>query len=186
MADWFSSDWHLMHKRIQEFCPYSRKGSDPKEMSDMIISNMCDNLKPGDNLYNIGDVSFGTEEETINYLMKIKKAGIKHHLILGNHDHRVTKSRAIQSCFDSIQDYLEIIFGKKSYIVMSHFPMETWARGHHGAFMLHGHKHSTWQPLDGLRRMDVGLDSRAAGDMKPYHLDEIVSILKPLPFGTHH
>lgn len=155
-------------------------------MSEMIIERVIETVPRGSNLYNIGDVSFADEETTVKYLSRIKRAGINHHLILGNHDHRVKKSTAIRECFTTIQDYLEITRNKKKYFVMSHFPMSTWHRSHYGAMHLHGHCHSTYQPLDGIRRLDIGIDGRAAGDMKPYSLEEVLDILSHFPYGIHH
>lgn len=182
----FTSDWHLFHKRIQEFCSYSRKGSSPEEMSKLIVQNVLSTLSCGDTLYNLGDVSFGSEQETFQLLMQIKNAGIKHILILGNHDHRIKKSEPLQSCFDEIYDDLDLEIGKKNYIVLNHFPKKVWHRSHHGAYHLYGHSHSQYQPVDGQRSMDIGIDTRASGDMKPYSLQEIESRLKYFDYGIHH
>lgn len=182
MATWYSSDFHLFHRNIMKFCPYSRKGVDYIDMSNRIIQNMMDTVPHGDDLYILGDVSFGKYDETLQ-LLKPLGHHCRMHLILGNHD-KESDMRSM-GVFQSVQDYLEISVNKRS-VVMSHYPMKAWNKGHHSSFHLHGHVHSGWQPVDTGRFMDVGIDTRAAGDMKPYSWAEIENILKHEPRGAHH
>jgi calcineurin-like phosphoesterase family protein len=185
MTTFFSSDWHLSHKRISEFCPFSRKGNAPQEMNELIFANISKQVKRGDVIYNIGDISFGKEEETLKFLNAIKRLGVEHHLILGNHDYAMKKNPRLLEQFNSVQDYKEAKIQGQN-IVMSHFPMETWSQSHRGAWMLHGHKHSTHQPIDNMRRMDVGLDSRPAGDMTLWSFEEIKKIMDNCENTYHH
>ena len=169
----WSSDWHIFHKRIQEYCPYTRQGETPEQMTEMIIHNISTQVKPGDVIYNLGDVSFGTEDQTESALKQIKKMRVQHHLIFGNHDKAIRKSQKLQDQFTSISDIKEITIDKQVF-VMSHMKMTTWNRSSYGSIHLHGHLHSTYQPnFD--RALDVGIDTR--GGMKMYSYEEVMSIM---------
>lgn len=179
----YTSDWHLYHKNIKEFCPHSRKGDTPEQMSEMILENIFKQTRPGDIIYNLGDVSFGTAEQTTTALTKINKMRIVHHLILGNHDHRIKKDNNIGQLFDSV-DNLKTINVNKQAVVLCHFPMRSWDRMHHGSFMLHGHTHGSLSTPG--RIMDVGIDTRPCGDMTLWSHEEIVKILSTQQPGWHH
>ena len=180
---WFSSDLHLHHRRIQEFCPYTRKGSDVDDMTARIIDNILTTLKPKDTLINLGDFSFGTPTQTRDALKAIHDRGIKHHIVWGNHDHYSRGSEEHKSFFETTNDDVTFTFNKNVF-VCHHFPKASWDRMGHGSYHLHGHTHGDYS-VEG-RIMDVGIDTRAAGDMKPYHISEIVKILENEPFGYHH
>ena len=173
----FTSDWHLNHRKIQEYCPFSRKGDTPEQMTEMILENISSQTKPGDVIYNMGDVSFGTFDQTLDTLSKIKKMRVAHHLVLGNHDHRIRKDQVLQSKFDSVADMNTITIAKQ-VIVMCHFSMSIWDRKHYGAIHLHGHGHAAYQLPSTDKKMDVGIDSRPAGDMTLWPYEKIIDILK--------
>lgn len=175
MTTFFTSDWHLFHKKIHEYCPFTRRGSSPKEMSQIILGNINSQVKPGDIIYNLGDVSFGSTAETLDVLGAIKDMGVVHHLVLGNHDHNITKNENLLSMFDSVQLGLNILHMKRR-IDMTHMPKVTWDRARYGGYHLHGHRHSSYQPVFN-RALDVGIDSRATGDMKMYTFEEIEKIM---------
>lgn len=153
-------------------------------MSHMIVQGVLDTCKPGDTLYNLGDISFGSPAETVALLKKIRDAGIKHILIEGNHDKSL--SRECLDIFDSVHQKMNLKIDKKRIAVLCHFPVDSWENAHYGSYMFHGHRHSAHQPIDNRRRMDVGIDTRPAGDMKPWNLDELMNILKHCAHGEHH
>ena len=179
---YFTSDWHLFHKRIQQFCPFSRKGSTLEEMNEMIIQNVIDTVPEGGDLWNLGDITFGNYDETKKLLRRIADH-CNHHLVLGNHDNE--DDLRFMGVFATIQDYKKLKIGKTSYILF-HFPIESWDSGHHGSYHLHGHRHSEYQKPGTGKFMDVGIDTRAAGDMKPYSLEEIRKCLQFETKMKHH
>lgn len=179
----FTSDWHLYHKKIQEYCPATRKGDTPEQMTEMILTNISEQSNYGDVIYNIGDVSFGTRQQTLDALRDIQKMGIKHHLILGNHDKRIRDDEVLQECFESVSDMKAITLGKQ-VIIMSHFAYAIWDRKHYGSWHFFGHSHGGYQQEG--KCMDVGIDSRPTGDMKMWTYDELAEIMKHQPTGRHH
>ena len=184
MNYYFTSDFHLWHKKIAEYCPYSRKGDTPDHMTEIILNNISEQTKPGDVIYNIGDFSFGSFEQTQSALLKINKMGVKHHLILGNHDKRIRDSSVLCAYLDSVGDMKTFSIGKQVFD-LCHMRKTTWERARYGAIHLYGHSHSQYQSVFD-KSLDVGIDSRASGDMKMYHLDEILNIMKFCVSGKHH
>jgi calcineurin-like phosphoesterase family protein len=179
----YTSDLHCYHRHIQEFCPFSRKGDSPEQMTDMILENISSRTRPGDILYNLGDVCFQTLGHTLIVLNKIKSMGIEHHLILGNHDERIRNNPECWPLLTSIQDMKFITVGKKQ-ISMCHFPLAKWNNQHNGAWSLHGHSHGGY--VCAGKQFDVGIDTRTSGDMMPYSHHEIKKIMDMQEITPHH
>jgi len=150
-------------------------------MTEMIVDNIISKVPKGGILWNLGDVSFGRSEETAQMLKRIADH-CEHHLIFGNHDHGIEKH---SQYFKSMQHDTQIKVGKRTFI-LHHFEKKIWDRAHHGTYHLFGHAHSQYQPDMTRRCMDVGIDTRAGGDMKPYSFDEICAILDPIEPIKHH
>jgi calcineurin-like phosphoesterase family protein len=151
--NFFTSDLHYGHKNIITFC--KRPFETVDEMDQGLIDNHNAVVRPRDTTYFLGDISFyesfDKTAEIINQLNGNKV------LIYGNHDWKFRKDypKLFQSCWD----YFELRRGK-SMIVMSHYPMLQWNKGHHGSIMLHGHSHGMVNPENaGRNRYDVGVDS---------------------------
>lgn len=182
MTVFFTSDIHAYHKNILKYNPYSRKGKDENEMTEMILENLS-SIKPNDVLYNLGDFSFGSYLQTEYLLTKIKKMGFQHHLVYGNHDQTIKKTPYFQEFFDSVQEKKFIKIGGR-HIVLNHFPEAVWDRGHYGSYMLHGHCHGGYTGVG--RIMDVGIDTRPNGDMNMWSFEEIDSIMSVIEYRKHH
>jgi calcineurin-like phosphoesterase family protein len=123
-----------------------------------------------DDVFILGDVSFGSEQNTYDTLQMMNG---KKHLIIGNHDHNIYKSKRLSSCFASMQNYKEITVDT-TRLVLFHYPIESWNRWRHGAIHLHGHMHGRFGDDNLKNRMDVGVDNRKDKLMIPFTLDEIL------------
>ena len=56
---WFTSDWHIGHKRILDFCSGTRGHlADLDTMYAALIKNYNNKVAPGDVCYFLGDFSF--------------------------------------------------------------------------------------------------------------------------------
>lgn len=176
----FTSDTHFGHKNIQKFCPETRKGKDIDEHNELIIKNWCEQVKPQDRVYILGDMFFCnfTKAQEI-----MKRLPGQIHLILGNHDRVVESNSILRSKFASVSQYKEIRL-EEIKICMFHFPIFEWHQIHHGAFHLYGHVHGSVQ-VPG-RAMDVGIDSRPDGDMKLWTWEEVKQTLLSRELRTHH
>lgn len=171
----FTSDTHFFHKKIQEFCPDTRKGKDVQEMNELIIEAWNSKVRPGDMIYHLGDFSFGKEEETLELIGRLN--GIIH-LIKGNHDGS-RFLRAVGHKFASVKDK-RVLRVDDLTIVLDHFPIESWDRMHHGSLHFHGHLHGDDHHACRIvkNRIDVGVDCRPQKDMAPFHLDEVLQLIK--------
>lgn len=179
----FTSDTHFGHKNIvlgvtnwpdeskERSC---RKFETINEMDELLLEHINSKVKSTDTLYHLGDWSFGDFENILTYRKRINCRNV--HLILGNHDHHIERNRAgIRGAFSSVTHYLEVSFNKH-HIIMSHYPFQSWNRGHHGSWMLHGHCHGNL-PLDAMNRKihDVGVDTHQ--NFSPYSFDEMIEIM---------
>ena len=174
---WFCSDLHYHHKNIIKF---QKERCDAmcltEDMSDIekleshdkwLVEMWNNTVDKHDHIYILGDVSFGSQEETKNFLAKLK--GHKH-LIIGNHD---KSCQGLENYFESVSQIKEFPIKKHQYdfleeniyLVLCHFPMVAWNRRLHGAFHLCGHTHGTLDKINKDSeelRVDIGLDSEIA------------------------
>ena len=159
MSDsWFTSDHHFFHKKIIKYCARSRPFDTIEEMNEGLIERWNERVKPGDDVYHLGDFSFGTHEKTAAILSRLKG---NIHLILGNHD-RAFQSGLIHSLTE-VTTYKELPTKKFGVpIVLCHFPIESWHRRDYQSIHVHGHLHSTsgHHPCTQMaNRLDVGVDA---------------------------
>ncbi len=162
---WFTSDTHFGHSNIIKYC--NRPFTSIEEMTEGLIDNFNQIVKPGDTLYHLGDISLNKEVDTNKILSRIN--GTKH-LLTGNHD-RVYMDR-LNLSFESIQDYA-VVKVEGVTLVLMHFPILSWDRRQHGAIHLHGHTHGGLNN-SGTLRFDVGVD---CWGMRPVCLDQILELL---------
>ncbi len=179
---YFTSDLHYAHRRIQEFCPSTRKGKDWEEMSEMLIRNLEETLRPGDVLYNLGDVAFQGIDFCGKILSRIKSTGAEHHLILGNHDHNIRKNQELKDLCTSVSSMKTVVI-EKQLVVMCHFPLAHW-EAEETSIHLHGHCHGSYQAPG--RILDVGIDNRRQADMMPWTWDEIKQDMKTVKQKVGH
>jgi len=199
---WFTSDWHIGHNNVLNFCKETRGHlQDLDHMHTVLIDNYNERVKPDHTCFFLGDFAFKGMEYGAKVLERMHGKKI---LIRGNHDkgHQSLSNMG----FDAVMDSMEIKLGGL-YITASHFPLsgierenckgfkkyiegENW----HGEFKytedylvipdrgqnihLHGHIHS---PNRGLSKKicgiqyDVGVD---ANELKPISLNNIIKQIK--------
>ena len=201
---WFTSDTHYNHKNIVRGTSEWELGLDRtqrvrdfdtlEDHNAKLVENFNKLVKPDDELYHLGDWSFGGISNIWNFRKQLKCKNI--HMILGNHDHHIENNKRItitkqefidndyllaydvigstayvdiKDLFSSTSHYKSIsINGQK--IILCHYAMRVWEKSHKGSWMLYGHSHGTL-PEDASRRsMDVGVDTN---DLKPYSYSEI-------------
>lgn len=178
---WFTSDTHFWHKRILDFCPDTRLGhTDVDAMSEALIWQWNDQVKKGDLVYHLGDFSFGSYEQTMDTLKRLKGSI---HQIEGNHD-SVLSRQEIRKRFSSFQTYKEVRIDNIK-VCMFHFPMWEWHHCHKGSFHLFGHVHETYSTVRG-RSLNVGIDARPNKDMRLWSWEEVKKALLDKEVITHH
>lgn len=147
-------------------------------MDEAMIVNWNAVVKPGDTVYHLGDVSFWDAEKTHKLLSRLVGNKV---LIYGNHDKMIKKSHDLKRLFGWIADYTELSIddptskGGNRKVVLSHFPMITWNKAHHGSLMLHGHCHGNLRYPFKARIMDMGVDPQG---FVPVSAAEVLSRLR--------
>ncbi len=167
MSIWFTADLHLGHARILDYC--KRPYADAREMDEALTDKWNEVVRPGDDVYVVGDFALGDAETVAFYLRRLRG---RKHLAWGNHDR---KSARTIKCWASSQAYIDItVDGQR--LMMSHYAMRTWPGVHHGSIHLYGHSHGMLSPWRGS--LDVGVD---CWDYRPVSLDEVRGRLEILP-----
>lgn len=161
----FTADTHFYHRNIIEYC--KRPYESVEEMNEAIVENWNAVVQKHDIIYHLGDVSFGTAEETRKVLSRLN--GIKH-LITGNHDRRTKWHREdpdlLKFFFEIHGDYIKLKLDKHTKLILCHFPRTTWDQGW---YQFHGHTHGKYK--DCHKQLDIGVDNC---DMKPIHIIDAV------------
>lgn len=181
MSIWFSSDFHFGHKNIagKEISDWKegyRNFSSVEQMNKTITDTVNKYVKHDDTLIFLGDFGFGGHTNIPSYRHSLQVQTI--HLIRGNHDEHIDKYADL---FTAIDYYKEFHINKRLWVLF-HYPILSWNKIGKGSFMLHGHCHGD-DNIDAVnlqtKRLDVGIDSayKLFGEYRPFHLDEIISIL---------
>ncbi len=176
---YFTSDPHWGHRRILEFCADSRPYTDLEDMHRGFITAWQNQVTYDDDVYIIGDVFFTSVNDAIRIMDQLPG---RKHLILGNHDHNVSKTPALYEKFESVQHYLTLTIDKQA-VILFHYPIWEWEKMHYGSYHLYGHVHGRDIGLPG-RAMDVGVDTKEGN--KLWEWSEIHEILKHKPIRSHH
>lgn len=182
---WFTSDPHAYHKNIcKGTSEWDINGGEqqrvrdfinPEQMTEEIVKAWNKHVQWDDELWCLGDWSFGGFNNIKKFRDQINCRNI--HLILGNHDHHIENNKEnIRDLFSSVQYYKELsLHGHK--VVLLHYGMRVWNKSHKGAIHLFGHSHNTLPPHG--KSMDVGVDCafERFGVYRPFSWMEIQSIM---------
>ncbi len=172
MSIYFTADNHWYHNNILKY-ETDRPYNSIEEMNEALIKNWNNKITNKDEIYILGDFSFGNKEQTINILNRLN--GQKY-LIKGNHD-KVVKYPEVASKFAWVKDYYEIKKKQAGHrIILFHYPINSWNAKHHGSLHFYGHVHS-YKHRGGLQEKNsynVGVD---VNNYEPISLEEILSKL---------
>lgn len=131
MAVWFTSDLHLCHKNIIDYC--NRPFSSVEEMNEILVQNWNKVIAPNDQVFHLGDFCLGSKEqfETFSKALNGHKT-----FIAGNHD-RLSKSFVLDNGWE--------VFSKKP--ILKRFRCKNFILMHHprevefNQICLYGHTH---------------------------------------------
>jgi calcineurin-like phosphoesterase family protein len=179
--DWFTADWHVGHRNISKLC--NRPFADLDEMHAALIDNWNARVKKTDTVYHLGDFCFGGHKRAFEIIEQLNG---KIYFVPGSHDEWI-KNFSTSDRIEILPPIHEIKYkntttidckGNLQYlwIVLCHYPMQTWSRSHYGSISLHGHCHGALKN-EPPRSMDVGVDCH---NYAPISLDEVISILAPM------
>lgn len=181
MDIWFTSDTHYGHTNILTY--QNRPFTTIHQHDEALITYHNELVKDRDIVYHLGDFCLGNPQHASRVYKTLN--GLQYHLIKGNHD----RVKNYGGLFTSIKDVLMLKLGpvrgararQTNWIWLSHYAHARWPHAHHGAMHLFGHSHGGFQGLG--RSMDVGVDTN---NYRPYHIDEIRSLLKNVTPVEHH
>ena len=146
MMKYYISDCHFFHRNVDAFD--SRGFETMLQMHETMTERWNEKITDEDEVYIIGDFSFGKGVETWEVLSKLKGKLI---LIEGNHDfHYLDDKEFVDTIFDEIISYAEIRDSGRD-IVLSHYPIffynhqfKTDKENRPLSYMLYGHVHNTY------------------------------------------
>lgn len=134
---YFISDTHYIDEDYQSdnILNWERNQFSNKEEHNTAIDKMFYNLakkiKPGDEVYHLGDIGNPVHMEPISKLIKEKNG--RSILVMGNHD-RHEDTEYLKTIFDIVYPYPVYLSNK---LVISHHPVNVWP----SQLNVHGHLH---------------------------------------------
>ena len=150
---YFTSDLHLGHKNIIEY--EDRPWETVEDMTIGLIKNWNEVVRPNDEVYILGDFAFQNSYMTPFLITDVlSQLNGKKHLIIGNHDTYINKQAFNPRYFEEMVHYKELKINGK-FIILSHYPIESWNCKEHGSIHLHGHTHKPDNRPD-INRYNVG------------------------------
>jgi calcineurin-like phosphoesterase family protein len=135
---WFTSDWHLSHKKAYELRSLSSK----EHMDSLILDNFFEVVRGGDQVYFLGDLTY-IRQAAIDFF-KRKQKNIHFHFILGNHDKKIIQKTLLEK-YCAWYGWLKDIKIDNQKITLCHYMMNSWNCSHWNAWHLFGHHHSREQ-----------------------------------------
>lgn len=180
MSKFYTADLHLCHENILKFEPDNRPFGSIDEMNEALIQKWNAKVKPGDDVYILGDFCFDPKGKKATELLK--RLNGQKYLIKGNHDAFLKSKDFDESQLVWFKDYAEVkdtLNGEDVRVVLFHYPIAVWNAKHHHSYHLFGHIHSNKtsgnaHPLAfdlGDHAFNVGVDVR---DLEPKTLQELV------------
>lgn len=173
---YYIADTHFFHNSIEDMD--QRCFSSQLEMHDYMIRQWNNRVTDDDEVYVVGDFSFGRGVETWRILSQLNG---RISLIEGNHDYWYLDDREFVDSFDNVAIYTEINdAGRK--VILCHYPMPFYngqfqknAEMADNTFMIHGHIHNTYDNYLLFRMLrelkEVSRGVRGGNMVKtPFHL----------------
>ncbi len=145
----YISDCHFYHENICK--KMDKRGfANCDEMNDYMIKQWNSKVNQNDDVYILGDFSFGRGELTEEIIERLNG---NLHLIVGNHDRFLQDRYFNRERFRSIDSYKEIR-DKGRMVILSHYPVFCYKgqyrrneKGEPITYMLYGHVHNTHDEL---------------------------------------
>lgn len=177
MNNYFSSDWHLQHRNILKYDKRPFKTID--EMDEAIIKNVRTLLKPGDNLYYLGDFAMMANVNKIEgFLKTLAYSGANLFFIKGNHDGHKDTVKLYKKYGNYLGEQTTVTINSQQ-IILNHYAMRVWRNSHHGSWHLYGHSHDSLEHIPWGKSMDVGITTaaRVLGEYTLFEFADIKNIL---------
>lgn len=148
MATWLTSDLHLFHKNIIQYC--SRPYEDEYKMNDAIVDVWNSTVDSEDRVIVVGDLTaglFDRKEQLAEIITRLKGKKV---LVVGNHDH-CSKKWYREAGFDQVLNHLvedEILFVHKPATELNTKSVRL-RDTHKPKIIVHGHIHAILPEIPG-------------------------------------
>lgn len=192
---WITSDSHYNHKNItrgvsswdgENGAINTRDFQTLDEMNAAIVKGINDHVKPDDLLIHCGDWSFGGAPRIPEFRKQLNVNVIFG--TYGNHDHNIVSQKAPNPF--SLSDHILYLKYRGLEMVISHYPIISHHRHHHGSVMLHGHCHGSLNEGVPGKILDVGVDVAfdMFGEYRPFSFKEVATYMsgRETTFASHH
>ena len=142
---YYIADCHFFHGALNQ--KMDRRGFESMEaMNQYMIGQWNRKVRRNDEVVILGDLSWGTAEETNRLLEQLHG---KLYLIQGNHDRFLKDTAFCRERFQWIQPYAELHDNKRK-VILCHYPVMCYngqyrldKEGNPKVYMLYGHVHDT-------------------------------------------
>lgn len=172
MATWLTSDLHLFHKNIIQYC--GRPYSDEYEMNDDIVDKWNACVTDDDRVIVVGDLTAGLFDRKDSLAEIITRLRGKKELVVGNHDH-CSKKWYRDAGFKSVVNHFcegRMLFVHKPATEFNEKSVRLRAI-HKPGLVVHGHIHSALPEIEG--HYNVAWDRHN----RMINLEEIISMCEP-------
>lgn len=182
MNNFFTADEHHFHENARVGWGNPNKArpfESCRDMKEGLIARHNEVVRPGDNVYHIGDMFWKHCRITDAYDIMDRLNG-NHFYLLGNHEEVMESDEYLRQKFGWVQTRAHIFpkGGPRAGIALDHYAGWVWDRAHHGAWQLYGHSHGGLDNDPALRKklsVDVGVDS---WNYYPVSLEQIVEVMR--------
>ncbi len=186
---WFTADTHFNHENCIKYS--KRPFKDNENMTEQLIANWNERVRPGDTVYHLGDFAMTWNrgknspragEDTKKVEAILRRLHGQKHLIKGNHDRKDSYNA---KGWAWVGEYKKIRPRKKLTIILFHYCIRSWECIHYGAWHLYGHSHGNLEDDGGGKCMDVGVDCCG---YRPIELSEVEQYMEYRPgvYVDHH
>lgn len=163
---YYIADCHFFHGALNQ--KMDRRGFESMEaMNQYMIGQWNRKVRRNDEVVILGDLSWGTAEETNRLLEQLHG---KLYLIQGNHDRFLKDTAFCRERFQWIQPYAELHDNKRK-VVLCHYPVMCYngqyrldKEGNPKVYMLYGHVHDTHDQrlMEQFQRITAQTEAEAA------------------------
>jgi calcineurin-like phosphoesterase family protein len=188
----FISDLHLGHTNVLRYD--NRPFANVDEMHSTLVERWNSVVGDDDIVYFLGDLFFSRIDTAVWFLNNVRG---RISCVLGNHDRedQIRRLRRFENIYpygvgiDIRDDNSPELRRNQGYrhVVLSHYPILSWNRAHHGSFHLHGHCHGnllrTNPDYYRGRVMDVGCNLI---DYTPISFNQVSEIMRERSSYHHH
>ena len=175
----FTANTHFFHENIIKYT--NRPFQNYEDVNDYMVYSWNSIVGKDDIVFHLADLIFrhGRKQKDL-----VESLNGNIHLILGNHDKRVSWISSIKN-IKSINNYLEIKVRDNNIknIILFHYPVKEWNKKYHGSWHLYGHCHGTLRNT-GPKSLDCGVDTSEKYGSLPYAPISYLQIKNALQYDT--